>query len=261
MTGGEQSAPRSRGFTARRVTLLATVAAFGLGAYFVAPGHVPQAPLPGLTASAQAQNVTKEAQTVPRPVGFADVVEKVKPAVISVRVKVENKAQMMGFGGEGLPPGFERFFRQFGQSDGSPNGLERYFRQFGQPDGGRNGQRGPRGGRQFSSGQGSGFFISADGYAVTNNHVVDKASNVQVKADDGKTYDAKVIGTDSRTDLALIKVDGRDDFPFAKLSEKAPRIGDWVLAVGNPFGLGGNSRAGHPPAWPTCPPPVARHPS
>jgi serine protease Do len=66
---------------------------------------------------------------------------------------------------------------------------------------------------------------------------------VQVTADDGKTYTAKVIGTDSRTDLALIKVEGKD-FPFVKLSDNAPRIGDWVLAVGNPFGLGGTVTAG-----------------
>jgi serine protease Do len=93
------------------------------------------------------------------------------------------------------------------------------------------------------TGQGSGFFITADGYAVTNNHVVQDAENVQVTTDDGKTYSAKVIGTDSRTDLALIKVDGKD-FPFVKLSDNAPRIGDWVLAVGNPFGLGGTVTAG-----------------
>jgi serine protease Do len=203
---------------------MATVAGLGLGALFVSPGTDPQPSLPGLTAPAHAQNVTRQAQTVARPVGFADVVEKVKPAVISVRVKVENNPQVMGFDGEGLPPGLERFFRQFGQPDGmSPN-------------------RSPR--RNFTSGQGSGFFISADGYAVTNNHVVDKASNVQVKTDDGKTYDAKVVGVDPRTDLALIKVDGREDFPYAHLSEKPPRIGDWVLAVGNPFGLGGTVTAG-----------------
>jgi serine protease Do len=94
------------------------------------------------------------------------------------------------------------------------------------------------------TGQGSGFFITADGYAVTNNHVVDKADTVEVTADDGKTYTAKVIGTDPRTDIALIKVDGRSDFPYVHLADKAPRIGDWVLAVGNPFGLGGTVTAG-----------------
>ena len=94
------------------------------------------------------------------------------------------------------------------------------------------------------TGQGSGFFITADGYAVTNNHVVDKAKTVEIMTDDGKTYSAKVIGTDPRTDIALIKVDGRSDFPFVKLAEQSPRIGDWVVAVGNPFGLGGTVTAG-----------------
>jgi serine protease Do len=93
-------------------------------------------------------------------------------------------------------------------------------------------------------GQGSGFFISSDGYAVTNNHVVDGADKVEVTTEAGKTYMAKVIGTDSRTDIALIKVEGGSDFPFAKLSEGKSRIGDWVLAVGNPFGLGGTVTAG-----------------
>src|SRR5215208_7476846 len=107
MTGGDHSAPQQRVVTARRVALLATVAGLGLGALFVSPGQIPQPTLPGLT-SAQAQNVTQEAQTVSRPVGFADVVEKVKPAVISVRVKVENNSQtQMGLEGEGLPPGLE----------------------------------------------------------------------------------------------------------------------------------------------------------
>jgi len=96
----------------------------------------------------------------------------------------------------------------------------------------------------FTMGQGSGFFISPDGFAVTNNHVVDKAENVEVTTDDGKTYTAKVIGTDPRTDLALIKIEGRNDFPFVRLADASPRIGDWVLAVGNPFGLGGTVTAG-----------------
>jgi serine protease Do len=117
--------------------------------------------------------------------------------------------------------------------------MERFFKRFGTPDGG---PQMPRG-RQFGSAQGSGFFISADGYAVTNNHVVDKAATVEVSTDDGKVHSAKVIGTDSRTDLALIKVDG-GNFPYVKLADASPRIGDWVLAVGNPFGLGGTVTAG-----------------
>src|SRR3989442_5019033 len=121
--------------------------------------------------------------------------------------------------------------------------MERFFRRFGLPEGNTpEERRAPR--NRLVTGQGSGFFIPADGYAVTNNHVVDKADTVEVTADDGKTYTAKVIGTDPRTDIALIKVDGRSDFPYVQLAEKAPRMGDWVLAVGNPFGLGGTVTAG-----------------
>jgi len=125
--------------------------------------------------------------------------------------------------------------------------MERFFKRFGTPDGNGQGMpdspRGPRG-RNFSMGQGSGFFISADGYAVTNNHVVDKAESVEITTDDGKTHTAKVIGADPKTDIALIKVEGGGNFPFVPLAEKSPRIGDWVLAVGNPFGLGGTVTAG-----------------
>jgi serine protease Do len=122
--------------------------------------------------------------------------------------------------------------------------MEKFFRQFGGPDGLPPGLREHRGGHGIMMGQGSGFFISPDGYAVTNNHVVDGADKVEVTTDSGKTYTAKVIGTDKRTDLALIKVEGGSDFPFAKLAAGKPRIGDWVLAVGNPFGLGGTVTAG-----------------
>ena len=166
------------------------------------------------------------AQTVNRPVGFADIVEKVKPSVISVRVKVaDNGAQVSSLNGQD---------RSARPSSNSSNASA-------QPDGQAPGN--PRR-RNFTMGQGSGFFISADGYAVTNNHVVDNADSVEVTADDGKVYPAKVIGVDSRTDIALIKVEGHDDFPFVRLADAAPRIGDWVLAVGNPFGLGGTVTAG-----------------
>ncbi len=93
-------------------------------------------------------------------------------------------------------------------------------------------------------GEGSGFFISPDGYAVTNNHVVDHANSVQVTTADGTIYRRKVVGTDPKTDLALIKVDGKNDFPFVKFADHEPQVGDWVIAVGNPFGLGGTVTAG-----------------
>jgi serine protease Do len=99
-------------------------------------------------------------------------------------------------------------------------------------------------GRHNVTGEGSGFFISADGYAVTNNHVVDHAKTVQITTDDGAIHKAKVVGSDPKTDLALIKVEADKSFPFVKFADRDPRVGDWVVAVGNPFGLGGTVTAG-----------------
>ncbi len=168
--------------------------------------------------------VPAQADALQRPVGFADIVAKVKPAVISVRVKIEAGPLVLNDG----------------NSLGDESPLERFFRRV-LPDE-VPGSPAPRG-RNVITGQGSGFFISADGYAVTNAHVVDKAKTVDVTTDDGKSLTAKVIGIDSRSDIALIKVNG-DNFPFVKFAEATPRIGDWVLAVGNPFGLGGTVTAG-----------------
>ena len=170
------------------------------------------------------------------PTGFADLVTKVKPAVISVRVKdsrLRRAGDDAGIGGDDQ--------EQVPAQPGSP--LDKFFQQFGQQFGGHNGRNAARG-HETMVGEGSGFFISPDGYAVTNNHVVDHAKSVQVTTDDGTIYTAKVVGTDPKTDLALIKVDGKTDFPFVKFSDQAPRVGDWVVAVGNPFGLGGTVTAG-----------------
>jgi serine protease Do len=218
----DRTPPANRRLTARRYGLLATtIAGLGAAALFVGPELAPNSIL--FADPAHAQNLSQQAQQLPQhPVGFADIVAKVKPAVISVRVKIDRPVSS-DFSDDDLP-----------FPHGSP--FERFFRRFGMPN---NGQ----GHHEVITGQGSGFFITADGYAVTNNHVVQNAENVQVTTDDGKIYTAKVIGTDPRTDIALIKVDG-NEFPYVKFGDRPPRVGDWVLAVGNPFGLGGTVTAG-----------------
>ena len=222
-------APRRSLFSARRFALMASVAA-GLGAavYGFSPSSV-NLDLFSSPAHAQVNNAMGK---VAQPVGFADIVDRVKPSVISVKVTMKDKATDTSSSDD----------EDSRDQSGPP--MERFFRQFGGPDGMPPGMRGHHGGHGAMMGQGSGFFISPDGYAVTNNHVVDGADKVEVTTDAGKTYTAKVIGTDPRTDIALIKVEGGADFPFAKLSDGTSRVGDWVLAVGNPFGLGGTVTAG-----------------
>jgi len=179
----------------------------------------------GFTQSgpAQAQMVLNKAPAE----GFADLVEQVMPAVFSVEVEFTPVA----FEDHDMPRG-EQF------PEGSP--FRHFFEQF---QGKRFGQQMPR--RQpRRQGQGSGFVISADGYAVTNNHVIDGAKEVKIKFSDGKSYTAKVIGTDRKTDLALLKIKTDKKFAPVKFATKAPRVGDWVIAVGNPFGLGGSVTTG-----------------
>jgi len=222
---------RRRLFSARKIALMASVVA-GLGVAVYGLDSVPGGF--GILASPAHAQVNNDVSKVAQPIGFADIVQRVKPSVISVKVTMKDRAADASDRGEDESdqsgPPMERFFRQFGGPEGTPPGTRDHH--------------GGHGGHGAMMGQGSGFFISPDGYAVTNNHVVDGADKVEVTTDDGKTYAAKVIGTDARTDVALIKVEGGADFPFAKLAAGKPRIGDWVLAVGNPFGLGGTVTAG-----------------
>ncbi|WP_410055035.1 S1C family serine protease [Microvirga sp. Mcv34] len=181
-------------------------------------------------AHAELRSMSQPMQGMP---SFADMIDRVKPAVVAVKVKVQNVSAQ----------GDDEDGQQFSMPDfppGSP--MERFFRQFRDQQMPGRGERQQRP-RQFGQALGSGFFISADGYVVTNNHVVENGSQVTVTMDDGKELSAKVIGTDPKTDLALLKVDG-NDFPYVRLAPQKARIGDWVLAVGNPFGLGGTVTAG-----------------
>jgi serine protease Do len=215
--------PQRKPLSARRLTLLGSVAVIGAGLMLAGPLGYGQFAGPALAATPISANQQG-------PTGFADLISKVKPAVISVRVRIDQGTDesTLGQDGENLPPQFK----------GTP--FERFFHQYGFD----NSPRSEMPHHQMITGVGSGFFISADGYAVTNNHVVDHAQSVQVTTDDGKTYTAKVIGTDQKTDLALIKVDGRSDFSYVNFETATPRVGDWVVAVGNPYGLGGTVTAG-----------------
>src|SRR3984957_10580227 len=213
-----------------RAALLGAVALAALGGVAV---ETSVAPVSAAATTAQAGATT--AQAPAGPASFADVVDRVKPAVVSVKVKLSDADPVDDEDSDGIP----------GMPDIPKNSpFYRFFRHFGMPDnngGADRGNQAPR--HHFSQAQGSGFFISGDGYIVTNNHVVDHASEVTVTTAEGKSMSAKVIGVDSKTDLALLKAEG-SNFPYVMFAAHTPRVGDWVIAVGNPFGLGGTVTAG-----------------
>ncbi len=201
-------------------------------------------------ASAQVQQAAQiEVPAVTPQAGFADLVDAVQPAVVSIVVESNETAPSRARGPNGqefnfqfpdLPDDhpFKDFFdqfRQFGDNGGpgAPGG-----------QGGQGGNARPNMPPRHLMAAGSGFVISEDGYIVTNNHVVQDATKVTVTFQDGTERSAKVVGTDERTDLAVVKVEADQKLPFVKLSDTDVRVGDWVVAVGNPFGLGGTVTAG-----------------
>jgi serine protease Do len=179
------------------------------------------------------------------PLSFADLVERVKPAVVSISVTSGGQKLSRN---QAQPPG-KRAPGRGGPQDMIPEGpegdaLRRFFDQLPREFGGGGGGSGPTPPRPSLS-QGSGFVISEDGYVVTNNHVIDGATKITVAFDENNKHEAKLIGTDQRTDLALLKIQTPNKkFQFVKFAGNQGRVGDWVLAVGNPFGLGGTVTAG-----------------
>jgi serine protease Do len=176
-----------------------------------------------IALSGVALSDTAEAASLP-PETFADLAAKVTPAVVNISsthheaTGSSDQAEPFDF-----PPGspFEQFFKHFREQQG------------------RN-----RGGQDMTA-LGSGFIIDSAGYIVTNNHVIDGASEIHVTLSSGKDLPAKLIGADKKTDLALLKVDAGSPLPFVSWGNSdAARVGDWVLAVGNPFGLGGTVTTG-----------------
>jgi serine protease Do len=144
--------------------------------------------------------------------GFEEVVERVKPAVFGIRARVV----------EAEPMADQEFLPDLGEPPNDP------------------GEKKPP---RPTTNQGSGFFISADGYAITTSHVIEHGKSIEIETHEGKKYPAKLVGSDRESDIALIKVDG-ENHTFVEFADEAPRIGEWVIAVGNPFGLGGTVTAG-----------------
>jgi serine protease Do len=158
------------------------------------------------------------------PASFADLAAKVTPAVVNIASK--HKAAQAGDDNGHLPyvvpkgSPFEDFFKHFNERQRPDNGAE-------------------------AMALGSGFIVDPAGYVVTNNHVIDGATDINVTLTTGKTYPAKLIGTDKKTDLALLKIESPTPLPTVSFGDSdAIRVGDWVLAVGNPFGLGGTVTSG-----------------
>ncbi|HEV7319458.1 MAG TPA: Do family serine endopeptidase [Ensifer sp.] len=217
-------------------TVLKASTVAGLAAVMLTSG------LPASISQSFAEAVKVEAPSVP---SFANVVDAVSPAVVSVRV--QSRANPVSDEGNGFSFDFNgRGFDEL--PDDHP--LKRFFKEFGPRDGDRAdrgpGRRNPHGeGRLRPTSQGSGFFISEDGYLVTNNHVVSDGAAFTVILNDGTELDAKLIGKDSRTDLAVLKVDDKRKFTYVGWADDSKvRVGDWVVAVGNPFGLGGTVTSG-----------------
>ena len=217
-------APKSRLIAAISA---AAILVIGLGAFAWLPHPAadqaagPSGVVPGVV---QVADTRQKAPSAPRmleagaPFSFADLVERVAPTVVTVTV--EEKVQAPQMTAEDLPAPFRDFFRQFGNPQQ---------------------QQQPR----KAMAMGSGFIIDKSGFIVTNNHVVDGATKITVKLNDGREYPAKLIGTDSATDIALVKIKADKPLPSVDFADdRNVRVGDWVIAVGNPFGLSNTVTAG-----------------
>jgi serine protease Do len=173
------------------------------------------APLLLRGASAQEINPSAVAPPSGAPMSFADLIERVRPAVVSISVRQRPDAAT-GQSLEGLPPGFEEFFR------------------------GRPGRPGPA-----PTSLGSGFFIDQSGVVVTNHHVIEGAEEITIRTSDGRDVQADIVGSDEATDIAVLRVRGGGRYQYVTFDDASHvRVGDWVVAVGNPFGLDGTATAG-----------------
>jgi serine protease Do len=203
-----------------------SIVIIGLGAFSLLPvaNQAPHAPTPQQHAPQQPAPQPMRPST-PRmiesgaPFSFADLVERVSPSVVTITVEEQVKDQSGGFDPQDIPEPFRNFFNQFGQGQ----------------------QSAPH----KAVAMGSGFVIDKGGLIVTNNHVVEGGTKITVKFPDGREFDAKLIGTDPATDIALLRVKADRPLPAVEFGDdRQARVGDWVVAVGNPFGLSNTVTAG-----------------
>ncbi len=221
---GQRSEGVDRRVTGKR-TLLATTAVAATAIAAIATLHFG---MPARNANAALAPVDKNippASVQIAPPSFATLIEAVQPAVVSIASNRQMSGRMM------------RDAPRFEWPEGSP--FQKFFEEHfkGQtPDGMPNSEM---------QAVGSGFVIDPDGYIVTNNHVIEGAGEITVILHDGTSHPAKVKGRDTKTDLALLKIEASKELPYVRFgdSDKA-NVGDWVVAVGNPFGLGGSVSAG-----------------
>jgi serine protease Do len=184
-------------------------------------------PVPSVAASPPVDQQIHAISTAPP--SFADVIEAVQPAVVNISVS-GSLAPSSPYDGETSPEvpfqNFEDFLRRFFERQSYPGN-----------------QAAP--GAPTFQGMGSGFIVGPEGYVVTNEHVVDHATDVTVTLHDGKRLPATIVGIDAKTDLALLKVESDEELPYAQFGDSdGTRVGDWIVAIGNPFGLGGSATAG-----------------
>ena len=215
---------------------------YGLSAALLLGGAAATLAVGPLGAQTAQNDPTSMAAAAPRggaPMSFADLSARLQPAVVNISTKQTLRVNRQ----QQLPPGFEEFFRQFGAPVPGQGGND-------DDDSGSGGSGGGGQSVQRGGSLGSGFLISADGYVVTNNHVISPArtgatvDQITVTLADRREFTAKVVGRDQAADLALLKINGQG-LPFVRFGDSTrARVGDWVLAIGNPFGLGGTVTAG-----------------
>ena len=167
--------------------------------------------MPSAAPDVQTASAISTSETIKAPTSFSELAERVKPAVVNISTTKTTSGRNFG--------------SPFGRSPFGDDFFDRFFGDIPQ--------------REFKQRSlGSGFVISNDGYIFTNNHVVEKADKILVKLSDNREYEAKIIGTDPKTDIALIKIKPSNSLPVVEIGDSDQvKVGEWVIAIGNPFGL------------------------